>query len=186
MDIIEKIKMEEGDKSKMYKCPAGKWTIGAGINLEQQRMPEEVFYLWTRKLSKLSNEYGVAFLMREYSGIEEFKSVAQLQDVQDRGMPQEVRDLWLETIVARLDTDLLSQAPMYFSAFTGDGGDDDLVIFDMAYQMGVNGLLKFEKMLAAIDEEDYETAADELLDSNYARQTPERANRNADLLRGCA
>ena len=70
----------------------------------------------------------------------------------------------------------------------GNPRDDaaDLVMLDMAYQMGVGGLLKFEKMLAAIACEDYETAADELLDSNYARQTPNRAKRNAYLLRGCA
>ena len=58
------------------------------------------------------------------------------------------------------------------------------VLIDMAYQMGVSGLLKFKNMLASIRSGDYQDAAEHLLDSNYAKQTPSRAEANATVLRG--
>ena len=58
------------------------------------------------------------------------------------------------------------------------------VIFDLAYQMGVGGLLRFKKMWAAIESGDFETAGVELLDSRYAKQTPNRAEKNARILTG--
>jgi lysozyme len=57
-----------------------------------------------------------------------------------------------------------------------------IVLLDMAYNLGVDGLLKFRKMLAAIDRRDYELAAKEMLDSRYARQVKGRAQRNALMM----
>lgn len=34
MDIIETLKVDEGFRPTMYKCPANRWTIGYGTNLE--------------------------------------------------------------------------------------------------------------------------------------------------------
>lgn len=54
---------------------------------------------------------------------------------------------------------------------------------NMAYQLGVKGLLQFKKMLLALDVRDYAMAAEEALDSKWAQQTPNRAKRIADLIR---
>lgn len=51
------------------------------------------------------------------------------------------------------------------------------ILYHMAYQMGVNGLLKFKKMIKALEQEDYKTASREGLDSLWAKQTPNRAKR---------
>lgn len=51
------------------------------------------------------------------------------------------------------------------------------ILYNMAYQLGVGGLLKFKKMLKALEKQDYKTAAKEGLDSLWARQTPNRARR---------
>ena len=48
-------------------------------------------------------------------------------------------------------------------------------IMNMAYQLGLEGVMKFRKMWAAIGKKDWETAAREGLDSLWAKQTPERA-----------
>ena len=61
-----------------------------------------------------------------------------------------------------------------------------LALANMAFQMGISGLIKFEKMFAALDEGDYNTAADEALDSLWARQTPNRAERVTDVIRSDA
>ena len=37
----------------------------------------------------------------------------------------------------------------------------------------------------AIKEEDWDTAADEMLDSKWAKQTPERANELSSIIRSC-
>ena len=57
------------------------------------------------------------------------------------------------------------------------------VLVEMAYQMGVGGVLRFRKMLDALEAGDFEHAADEMLDSRWARQTPKRAQELADKMR---
>jgi len=51
------------------------------------------------------------------------------------------------------------------------------ILYQMAYQMGVSGLLKFKKMIKYLKKEDYKKASEEMLDSLWAKQTPNRANR---------
>ena len=57
-------------------------------------------------------------------------------------------------------------------------------LMDMSYNIGVPRLSRFRKMLAGIKACDWAQAAEECLDSKYARtDVPERAKRNAYLLR---
>lgn len=57
------------------------------------------------------------------------------------------------------------------------------VLINMAFQMGINGLLKFKNMLRALDDRSYSLAAKEMLNSLWAKQTPERAKRLARQMR---
>ena len=57
------------------------------------------------------------------------------------------------------------------------------VMLSIAYQIGIYGVLKFKKLLAALERADYSTAADEMLNSLAARQTPARWKRNAEQMR---
>lgn len=56
-------------------------------------------------------------------------------------------------------------------------------LINMAYQMGIDGLMNFRKTLAFIRDGEYEKAADEALKSRWAAQTPERAKRVTDWMR---
>ena len=59
------------------------------------------------------------------------------------------------------------------------------VLIEMIFQMGAGGVSKFKKFLQAALLHDWVRAADEMLDSKWARQTPERAKELAKLfLRG--
>lgn len=60
--------------------------------------------------------------------------------------------------------------------------DRKIIILSMAYQMGVTGVLQFKKMLKALEAEDWEEAKIQALDSTWAKQTPQRAKRHADVL----
>ena len=57
------------------------------------------------------------------------------------------------------------------------------IVVEMCYQMGSYGVSKFHGMLSALQESDYVTASKEMLDSRWAKQTPNRANRMAERMK---
>ena len=57
-----------------------------------------------------------------------------------------------------------------------------LVLVDMAFNMGVPRLGKFKKMWAAIHENNFEEAAKEMLDSRWANQVKSRATKLAHAM----
>jgi len=57
-----------------------------------------------------------------------------------------------------------------------------LIVMDMAFNMGVPRLCKFKNMWAAIHEEQYDVAAKEMLDSRWARQVKGRATKLANAM----
>ena len=56
------------------------------------------------------------------------------------------------------------------------------IILSMGYQLGINGLFRFKKMWAAIEEGDFTKAHAEMLDSRWAIQTKGRAERHAYVM----
>lgn len=56
-------------------------------------------------------------------------------------------------------------------------------LLGMAFQMGTEGLLKFERTLKLIEERKYDLAAHAMLQSKWAKQTPARAKRMAEQMR---
>lgn len=50
------------------------------------------------------------------------------------------------------------------------------VLVNMAFNLGVTGLMGFKKMIASVERGDYEQAALEMLNSRWASQVPSRAN----------
>ena len=57
------------------------------------------------------------------------------------------------------------------------------VLISMAYQLGFAGLLKFRKMWIAIERQDYDDAARQIMDSLAAKQAKNRYERNAEMMR---
>jgi len=57
------------------------------------------------------------------------------------------------------------------------------VLIDMAFNLGMLGLLRFKKFLNYISNKDFEKAADEMLDSVWAKQVGQRAYNNARIIR---
>lgn len=56
------------------------------------------------------------------------------------------------------------------------------VLMDMHYNLGHSKFISFRKMLAALKEHDYKTAAKEMLNSKWAQQVPNRAQELAGML----
>ena len=57
------------------------------------------------------------------------------------------------------------------------------ILAEMAYQMGFMGVLGFKKMWRALRDMDYVTAAAEMKDSRWFKQTPVRAGSLADKMK---
>ncbi len=56
------------------------------------------------------------------------------------------------------------------------------VLINMAFNLGVNGLMEFKKMLQAIKDKDYYEAAIQMLDSKWARQVGSRSDDLAEQM----
>lgn len=56
-------------------------------------------------------------------------------------------------------------------------------LLNMAFQMGVDGLLGFKNTLAMVRAGDYAGASAGMLDSTWAKQTPERAKRISEQMK---
>ena len=68
---------------------------------------------------------------------------------------------------------------------------DDLaeeIIIEMIFQLGKTGVSKFKNMWKALQQEppQYDVAATEMLDSRWAKQTPNRAKKMSDQMRSLA
>lgn len=60
------------------------------------------------------------------------------------------------------------------------------VLLNMAFNLGVSGLLKFKNTLAAVQAGKYADAAEGMLKSKWAEQVGQRAVRLANMMRGGA
>lgn len=98
-------------------------------------------------------------------------------NLEETPMPEEVADLWLRILIDNIIEEL-SVLDWYQTL----NFDRQTVIIDMCYQIGVSGVLKFKRMIAAIESGDYRLASIEMLASKWAQQTPSRAQRNADAM----
>ena len=57
------------------------------------------------------------------------------------------------------------------------------VVINMCYQLGVTGVSKFKKAISAMQERDWVTASEEMLDSKWAKQTPNRAKELSNIVK---
>ena len=94
------------------------------------------------------------------------------------GITPEESALLLQNRVAAKKQQLLQMLPW------AQGLDDARfgALLNMAYQLGVNGVLGFRSMLAAMQAGQWEDAKNAALNSTWARQTPARAQRVAQQI----
>ena len=63
------------------------------------------------------------------------------------------------------------------------------ILVEMVFQLGKTGVSKFRNMWSALKDQrtpDYKTAAAEMLDSRWAKQTPNRAKKMSELMASLA
>ncbi len=84
-----------------------------------------------------------------------------------------------------LDDDILyfsSKLCHYLEFFNDLSEERQIALIDMAFNIGVQGLLGFNDMIAALQVHDYIKAHDAMLDSKWASQVGERATCLANII----
>lgn len=97
-------------------------------------------------------------------------------------VPREVGDVWLESFVAST-IKKMNENPLIISAMKACNQERQDILTSMAYQMGVQGLAGFKNTLAMVASGNFSGAASGMLSSKWAKQTPNRANRHAEVMR---
>ena len=129
--LFDDLVRDEGLKLEIYKCTAGKLTIGVGRNIE------------------------------------------------DRGITTSEARLLLANDVDIISDELTTNFPWWVSM----PEPAHRALANMAFNLGVPRLSQFKNMLSALKKGDYGQAAKEALDSNWAKQVGDRANRIAKVFR---
>ena len=99
------------------------------------------------------------------------------RNLDDVGISQVEAEYLLDNDIAKVKRQLSDALPWVANRNL----NIERALSNMCFQLGIGGLLKFKKMLACLEEGDYAGARKEALDSEWARQTPERAKRVVEL-----
>jgi len=86
---------------------------------------------------------------------------------------------WLDDDVQQAIGDARSVCPV----FDALSDNRQAVLVSMAFQLGRDGLGKFKRFLAAVNRGNFAEAAEEMKDSRWYKQTPNRAERLRTMMR---
>ena len=107
-------------------------------------------------------------------------SIGVGRNLDDRGITATEGHLLYTHDVASAKADVNTRLPWAVSAL------DDArygVLVNMCFNMGIGRLMSFQRMLAAMRGQDWQKAAAELMDSQYAQQVGDRARRLSEQIR---
>ncbi len=105
---------------------------------------------------------------------EEIKVVGDWQ----HGITKNAAFYLLRNDIARVE----KECEQYVGFWHNLDNERQYALLDMVFNLGINGLLKFEKMLSAMALGNYKEAASECLNSKYARDVGKRAERIAKTI----
>lgn len=97
-------------------------------------------------------------------------------------LPKAASDVWLQELVDSKSAGMKS-TPIISAALKQCNPARADILISMAFQLGVTGLAKFENTLKMIAAGNFAGAANGMLDSLWAKQTPKRAQRHSDVMK---
>ncbi len=100
-------------------------------------------------------------------------------NLSDRALPDPIIDALLDWCIDNVQHELDSALPWWRTM--SDARQNALA--NMAFQLGLDKLMKFKKTLDLLKTGRWDAAANEALDSDWARQVPGRAKRVTDMIR---
>lgn len=154
-DFEARIKRHEGRRDTAYNCSEGKRTIGYGFNLDRTDARQKI------------EDLGLNF-SDVYSGRAKLTE-AQMQYLFECDFMNS--QLAGERAIGKNYSKLANPARE--------------VLTEMAYQLGEAGLKGFRNFRRALQTPDYQKAAQQMKNSKWARQTPNRAKELSRKMAGC-
>lgn len=100
------------------------------------------------------------------------------RNLDDRGITAEESAYLLSNDIDRVWTELKARIPW----MTGLSDVRQRVLLDMAFNLGIDGLMKFRNTLATIQAGNYQKAGEMMLDSAWAAQVGMRAQRLSRMM----
>jgi len=97
-------------------------------------------------------------------------------------LPKSVSDVWLQEIISNVTAQMNADKIIFPALKQCNPARSDILV-SMAYQLGVGGLTNFKNTLAMVAAGNFSGAAAGMLNSLWARQTPKRAQRHAEVMR---
>lgn len=156
MDVRQLITEDEGRRKTAYQDSRGIWTAGVGRCLER-----------------------VPFSQDELALIKQNDASRIGQPWSEWSFSDDEIDLMLDNDITRAERGLRTMLPWF-------GGLDEVRqagLIDMAFNLGVDGVAKFRKMLDHLKFGEWLMAANEALNSNWEIQVGKRALRIATMFK---
>jgi lysozyme len=155
--LKEELERDEGRRDRPYKCPAGKWTVGVGWNLEAMGLPCGLVYLVDggecMKLASIAGPYAAVKLA-------------------EAGFT--IPDLHIDALLERSIETAADDARELVHDFENLSDDRQRAFVNMAFNLGRQRMAGFRKMLAAAKRYDW---AECLRRASAARGAPRAAFR---------
>ena len=114
-----------------------------------------------------------------YLDTEGIETIGVGRNLRDKGLSEDEIDYLLQNDISEFKSGVQDTWSWW------DNLDDvrQRVVVDMAFNMGLGGLSKFNKTLGHIENGEYEEAASEMLNSRWAEQVGRRANILSEMMR---
>ena len=96
-------------------------------------------------------------------------------------MPLPVAEAWAKSHLVKTIGGIKSY-PIMYAAYGKATPVQQAVILSMCYQMGCHGAAQFKNTWGSLIQDDSQQAAAEMLNSRWAQQTPNRANRQSQMM----
>ena len=119
------------------------------------------------------------FEPKVYKCTEGYDTIGYGFAIKDLVLDEDIADLILMKKLHKL----LQRILITFPWFKDVDDTAKAVIVNMCYQLGLSGFSKFKKTIYLLETEQYEEASVEMLDSLWAKQTPNRAKELSETLR---
>ena len=120
------------------------------------------------------------FRSQVYECSEGYDTIGYGFAIKDLELDEDIAELILMRKLDALQARILSK----FDWFDNSPQEVKDVVTNMCYQLGLSGFSKFKKTIYLLETEQYEEASIEMLDSLWAKQTPNRAKELSEILRG--
>ena len=119
------------------------------------------------------------FKSKVYKCTEGYDTIGYGFAIKDLELDEDVAEL----ILMRKIQKLLERIIIAIQWFEDSPQEVKFVVSNMCYQLGLRGFSKFKKTIYLLETGQYEEASIEMLDSLWAKQTPNRAKELSETLR---